>query len=204
MSARDRVVWGFVGLLLTCAVAGCGGKEEPVAAPTPPATRPATDAAGQAPAADPTARRMANAVTTNNAGAEVDLQYEIAPRPEVGRPFEIDLSFVPRLAADSLDAQLSATSGLRITSAERVHFEAVQAEEPYTSKVIVIGDAPGLYYIGVVARMATQVQTDARTFSIPVVIGTEPDAAPQPGSAPATAGDATEPVPTAESSNAGT
>jgi hypothetical protein len=42
---------------------------------------------------------------------------------------------------------------------------------------MVVGDAPGLYYVGVVARMATQVQTDARTFSVPVVVGTAPAAA---------------------------
>ena len=66
------------------------------------------------------------------------------------------------------------TSGLRITSAEKIHFETVQAGEPYVSRVIVIGDAPGLYYVGVVARMATQVQTDTRTFSIPVVIAMVP------------------------------
>ncbi|MCK7583523.1 MAG: hypothetical protein MZV65_53690 [Chromatiales bacterium] len=27
-------------------------------------------------------------------------------------------------------------------------------------------DAPGLYYVGVVARMVSKVQTDARTFSV--------------------------------------
>ena len=44
---------------------------------------------------------------------------------------------------------------------------------------MVVGDAPGLYYVGVVARMATQVQTDARSFSVPVVVGA-PAAAAKP------------------------
>ena len=116
----------------------------------------------------------------------MDLQYELAPRPETGQPFTVQLAFVPRVPADSIDAQLSATPGLRITSAESVRFADVKPGERYTTEVMVVGDLPGLYYVGVVARMATQVQTDARSFSVPVVVGTRGGrypaavAAPQP------------------------
>ena len=79
--------------------------------------------------------------------------------------------------------QLSATPGLRITSTETIRFDAVQAGQRYSSKMSVIGDAPGLYYVGIVVRMATKVQTDARSFSIPVVVGTEPPATAQPAPA---------------------
>lgn len=161
---------------LSAGIAGCGGKEEAGETTDSKPAQPAADKAAQAKQAEIArdARRSANAVTTGNAGAALDLQYELAPRPVSGQPFSLDLAFVPRLPADSLDAQLSATPGLRITSAESVRFEGVQAGERYTSQVLVVGDAPGLYYVGVVARMATQVQTDARTFSIPVVVGAEP------------------------------
>ena len=125
------------------------------------------------------ARRPANAVTTGEAGAAVELQYELAPRPETGQPFAVQLAFVPQAPADSIDAQLSVTPGLRITSAESVRFADVKAGERYTTEVMVVGDEPGLYYVGVVARMATQVQTDARSFSVPVVVGA-PAAAAKP------------------------
>jgi hypothetical protein len=204
MSSCERIRMGcLMSVALAFAVAGCGSKEEPEKAAAPkPVARPASDdaagAAGVAAAKD--ARRMANAVATGKAGAAVDLQYEVAPRPEVGQPFEIELSFAPGLPADTLDVQLSATSGLRITSTETIRFEAVQAGERYTSKAAVIGDAPGLYYVGVVVRMATKVQTDARSFSIPVVVGSEPPAAAKPAPAVDAEGKPIEPMPAAESS----
>lgn len=166
---------------LAAGIAACGGKEEGETEPNAAAS-PAADAGGARSPADELRdeRRPANAVTTTTAGAELDLQYEVAPRPLTGQPFTIDLMFVPRLPADSIEAQISATPGLRITSAESVRFEGVQAGERYTSQVLAVADAPGLYYVGIVARMATQVQTDARSFSVPVVVGTPPSAEKPP------------------------
>ncbi len=176
MTMRDRIVTSLLLFVtLSIGIAGCGGKQESSQAEAPePSAPPAAADAAKAAEADPgpDALRPANAVTTGKAGAAVDLQYEVTPRPEAGQPFAVELAFVPRLPADSIDAQLSATSGLRITSPETVHFEGLQAGERYTTQVIVMGDAPGLYYVGVVARMSTKVQTDARTFSVPVVVGT--------------------------------
>ena len=180
-------------------IVSCGGKEqggevEPNAA-AQPADTPGTGTPADALRDE---RRPANAVTTTEAGAELDLQYEVAPRPESGQPFTIELMFVPRLAADSIEAQLSATPGLRITSPVNVRFEGVHAGERYTSQVLAVGDTPGLYYVGVVARMATKVQTDARTFSVPVVVGT-PAAADKPA-AQSGASDAPAESPSAEAS----
>ena len=178
MPSSNRVVTGFLMIAaLVATAAGCGGKGEPdVAAAPKPAARPAADDAAQSTqaAGRNEEQRLANAVPTGKAGAAVDLQYEVAPRPEVGAPFEIELSFAPRLAADTLDVQLSSMPGLRITSADTVRFDGVKSGERYAAKVTVIADAPGLYYVGVVARMATKVQAEARAFSIPIVIGSEP------------------------------
>jgi hypothetical protein len=205
MSRRVGIaISGVTIAALVCAVvAGCGGKEESAA--VEPVTRPATDdTAGQPGVAATQAPRMANAVATG-AGAAVDLQYELAPRPEVGQPFEIELSLIPGVPADTLDVQLNATSGLRVTSTETIRFEGVQAGERYASKAMVIGDAPGLYYVGLVVRMATQVQADTRTFSIPVVIGTAPPA-PAAQAAPTTdaQGQPIEPAPALGSAETGT
>jgi hypothetical protein len=201
MKTPDRIVAGCLLVsVLAVAAAGCGRKEEPEAETPKPTVQGAPgDAASPAGAAVDQAPRMANAVPTSTAGAAVDLQYEIAPRPEAGQPFEIELSFAPLLPADTLDVQLSATPGLRITSTETIRFDAVQVGQRYSSKASVIGDAPGLYYVGIVVRMATKVQTDARSFSIPVVVGTEPPATTQPTPAVEAEGKPIEPTAAVES-----
>ena len=172
-----RIVIRLAVPVLLAVIAGCGGGDDDPTRPTKPAAQP-TDATAEASQANRARdeRRPANAVTTSAGGAAVDLQYEVTPRPEQGQPFTIQLAFVPQTPADSIEAQLSGTPGLRITSAETVRFADVLPGERYTTDVLVIGDKPGLYYVGVVAKMATQVQTDARTFSVPIVVGTPSDA----------------------------
>jgi hypothetical protein len=200
MTSIERIVAGCLVVgMLAVAAAGCGRKEEAeVETPEPTVQAAPGAAASPAGAAVDQAPRMANAVPTSTAGAAVDLQYELAPRPEAGQPFEIELSFAPRLPADTLDVQLSATPGLRITSTETIRFDAVQTGQRYSSKASVIGDAPGLYYVGIVVRMATKVQTDARSFSVPVVVGTEPPPTAQPAPAVEAEGKPVEPMPAAE------
>ena len=88
---------------------------------------------------------------------------------------------------------------MRITSPETVHFDGLQAGERYTTQVMVTGDEPGLYYVGVVVRMSTKVQTDARTFSVPVVVGT-PAVAEKPQTEVDAAGAPIESTPAVESS----
>jgi len=201
---RERTLTSVLTILtLAIGIAGCGGgKVEPKKAAEPTTSaQPAAEEEEAAPTTAATARdapRSANAVTTGKAGAALDLQYELTPRPEIGQPFTIQLVFVPRVRADSIDAQLSATPGLRITSAESVRFEGVHPGERYTTEVLVVGDAPGLYYVGVVARMATQVQADARTFSVPVVVGSPP-AAEKPAPAVDASGNPVKSVPATES-----
>jgi hypothetical protein len=202
MAMSDRFAAGFlVVITIFAGLAGCGRKDDAgkAEAPKAPAARPAPDdGQGNGAAAAKDERRMANAVTTGKAGAALDLQYELAPKPMVGAPFIIDLSFIPRVTADSLEVQLSATPGLRITSAETVRFDSVQAGERYAAQATVIGDTAGLYYVGVIVRMATKVQTDARTFSIPVAVGEIP-AAEKPAPKLDAEGKPIAPLPAAES-----
>ena len=80
---------------------------------------------------------------------------------------------------------------------DTVWFDGVAAGGRHVVKVTAQADAAGIYYANVVARMITQVQTEARTFSVPVVVGT---VAPAQQAAPVTdaAGEAIEPLPAVE------
>ena len=191
-----------IALLLTAAiVAGCGGKsDEEVAAKAARAAKAAAAAAKQS--ADDAAlsaeNRLANAVVvTGKSSAPVDLKYDLTTKPAVGQPFEVDLTFLPRLAADSLDVEFSAVEGLTLVGDSAISFEKVQAGERYTAKVLAQSDDAGMYYIGVSAKMTTKVQTEVRGFSIPVVIGM-PVAAEKPAPALDASGEAVQAMPATE------
>ena len=46
----------------------------------------------------------------------VDLKYDVLAKPDVGQPFEIELAFLPRLAADSLEVEVTGIPGLTLVS----------------------------------------------------------------------------------------
>jgi hypothetical protein len=184
--------------LAAALAAGCGGKsEEEAAAKAVKAAAAAKQAAEQAvPLTGDD--RLANAVVvTGKSSAPVDLKYDIVAKPAVGQPFEVELTFLPRLAADAMDVEISAVQGLTLVGDNAIRFEGVLAGERYTAKVLAQSDLAGMYYIGVSARMTTRVQTEVRGFSIPIVVGT-PAAAEKPAPEVDASGEAVQSMPATE------
>jgi hypothetical protein len=171
---RPVVPRTFLVACLAAALVACGGGDDKSADQLD--ITPTRKNGNKAAATTPADSRMADAVATGKTSAPVDLQYDLLAKPDVGQPFEIELAFAPRLAADTLEVEVSAIPGLTLVSGGGAKFEPVVAGERYTAKVLVNADAAGIYYVNVVARMITKVQTEARAFSIPVVVGTAPAA----------------------------
>jgi hypothetical protein len=160
-------------------LAGCGKSDEEQAAEVKQAEDAAASQAAQAvtDATDAEAKKyahMANAVVTSKSTAPIDLKYDLPTKPDVAQPFEIELTFQPRVQADVLELEFTDMPGLVLVGARNAKFDKVVPGEAYSTRVLVRADAPGLFYVSVVAKMVTQVQTEARAFSIPVVVGTAP------------------------------
>jgi len=189
-----------IALALAAAIAaGCGGKsEEESAAKAVTAAAEAKQAAERAEPMLAGDDRLANAVVvTGKSAAPVDLKYEIMTKPAVGQPFEVDLTFLPRLGADSMDVEISAVEGLTLVGDGALRFDNVQAGERYAAKVLAQSDVAGIYYIGVSTKMTTKVQTEVRGFSIPVVVGA-PVAEEKPALARDESGQAIQSMPATE------
>ena len=120
--------------------------------------------------------RLADAVVDSKTTAPVDMQYDLLAKPVLGQPFEVELTFTTRLPAQALDIELTEAPGLTVVGAKTARFEPVESGQVYTTKVLVQGDTAGIFYLGVMARMSTQVQTETRAFAVPVVIGSPPAA----------------------------
>lgn len=186
----------LIALALACTLAACGGGDE---AKNGKRAAKASDEAANATAAakSPEDARMANAVATGKTSAPVDLKYDVLTKPAAGQPFEIELAFLPRLAADTLEVEVTGIPGLTVASGGSARFAAVTGGSRHVAKVTVQADADGIYYVNVVARMVTNVQSEARTFAVPVVVGT---VAPLQQAEPVTdaAGEAIQPMPATE------
>lgn len=165
---------GVAAALLALGLAGCGGASDEGGATV--RAKAKTEAPGPA-AKSPTGDddpKYASAVVSGKTSAPVDLKYDLSAKPKAGEPFEIELVFKPRLPADTLEVELSGMPGLTLVQQGTFRFDKVQAEVPCTQKITIQADADGTYYVSIVARMITQVQTEVRTFSVPIVVGTAP------------------------------
>lgn len=179
IGAATRLV-AIVALATALAACGRGGKDE--AAGTDASSEAGAPAGAQASRAEsPEDQRLANAVVTGKTSAPVDLKYDPLAKPEAGQPFEIELVFLPRLAADSLEVEITGIPGLAVVTGETARFEGVTAGERYAAKVLARADADGIYYLNVVAKLVTKIQTEARTFSVPIAVGVvQPTRKPAP------------------------
>ena len=155
----------------------CGGGDEKAAADKSAPAEGAGDVSKQTVAAEAEAAadgRLANAVAVGKTAAAVDLKYDLAVRPGLGQPFEVELVFVPRMAADALEVQASGMPGLVVAGGADAKFDQVVAGEKYAAKVLLQVTEPGVYYVAVTAKLVNKVQTDSRTFSVPIVVGELP------------------------------
>jgi hypothetical protein len=186
-STKTAFVRVIAVTMLASLAAACGGGDDKAAkddAAAAAASGQQKKPGGAVPA--PVDDGLANAVAVGKTAAAVDLRYGLSTKPAVGTPFEVELAFTPRVHADSLEIEATGMPGLVIASGATAKFAPVKADERYSAKVLLQVTQTGLYYIGVTAKLTTQVQTDARTFSVPVVVGAmpaaeKPDVATAPG-----------------------
>lgn len=176
------------------ALTGCGGKSGGDAEKARSTAKTEKAAAGKPAASADEDLRLANAVVSGKTSAPVDLKYDLPVKPVAGTPFEIELNFIPRLPADTLEVEVTGMPGLTVAEQGAFKFDKVQMGTPNIQKVNAQADADGTYYVSVVARMITQVQTEVRTFSVPVVVGTVPAAVAKPKPQQDATGQAIEPM----------
>ncbi len=187
MTLNDDVrTTGFRRLALTAAatllaaalVTACGGGDDEAAAVGKAGNAEADQGAPAAPPAKASEKheRLAAAVVDGKTTAPIDMHYDVLAKPALGQPFEVEMTFTARLPADKLETEITEAPGLTMVGEKTATFSPVEGGQSYAAKVLVQGDKPGLYYIGVIAKMSTKVQTETRAFAIPVVIGDPPSA----------------------------
>jgi hypothetical protein len=162
------------------ALAGCNSKsDDEAAAAVKPAAPQEQKPVAQAPA-DPTAK-MARAVGGGKPGAAVDLRYEIGARPSVGVSTEIEVAFIPSAGVDSLEATITGMDGITVAGNLTPRFEKVEPGQAYTHAFSLLPDRTGVFYVTVVVKTQIGGSSIGRTFSIPFVVGSPPQAEkPQP------------------------
>lgn len=173
MSKSRRIHVGVMGsfaVVLAMGLGGCGSDPEPAAAaPSMPPTAKPVIQAEQSPI-DPTAK-MARAVGNGKPGAAVDIKYDFRDKPEVGKPVDVKLAFIPSPGVESLEAKITDMDGITVAGALNPQFNNVQAGQPYEHTFSVLANRSGVYYVSIEVTTYIGGAATARTFSIPLSVG---------------------------------
>ena len=155
--------------ILALALGACGSDSDPEAAApaAPPSAKPVVQAE-QSPV-DPTAK-MARAVGSGKPGAAVDIKYDFKDRPEVGKPVEVKIAFIPSTGVESLEAKISDMDGITVAGGLNPQFNNVQAGQPYEHTFSLLAHRAGMFYVSVEVTTHFGGASTARTFAIPLAV----------------------------------
>jgi hypothetical protein len=171
--AGDKMMTGARVLLLcvALAVAGCNRDSGATAAPKPvPHINPKAAApAPGATAAEQTAG-MVEAASQGKSSVPVELKFDIAQRPKVGQPLDIDLALIAQIPASPATIQVSGADDVSVApGAKQFDIASEEAGEVYKHTVNVTPNAEGVVLVDVTVLLKHDEVVDQRVFSIPII-----------------------------------
>lgn len=102
----------------------------------------------------------------------VDLRYRLLATPEVGKPFELELTIVSPVATASLGYSLAAENGL-LVDAQTASFTVASkpAHTPETTVVSLTPAMEGRYYVHVTCNVVVNGQSMTKVVPIAIQVG---------------------------------
>ena len=121
------------------------------------------------------AQLAANMVTAVSAGDDksaVDLKFEVTHRPEVGKPTDISIVFIPVSPLDRVYARFTAVDGLEMVKGEQTEqFARPVVGAAITHTLTVLAKRDGIFSIQATVLMDSERDSVSRSFSIPLIAG---------------------------------
>src|SRR5580693_10199674 len=156
--AGKKLMMGTKALLLCAtvmAVAACNRDSGSVPATTavshikpkaPVAPRPNATAAEQT-------AGMVQAASEGKSSVPVELKFDIAQRPKVGQPLDINLALIAQIAASPATIQVSGADNVSVDGAKQFDIASAEAGEVYRETVNVTPGAEGVVVLGVTVSL---------------------------------------------------
>ncbi len=122
-------------------------------------------------AADPTADMNA-AVSAVKGPSPVNVKFQMADRPQPGRPLTVEFALIPDATVLSLAAKFEGDEGLAVVGGDQAPaVEKPPANVPIRHSVTVLPKSDGIYTVTATVTFAIGEETKARVYSIPLIAG---------------------------------
>ena len=157
---------GAVTLCLASGIAGCdSASNDPAASATAGATKSSNQAAKLA-------THMVSAVSAAEDKSQVDVKFELTQRPEVGKPVDIALVFIPGNPLDRLYAKFTGADGLEVVKGEETEqFARPVVGAALTHTLTVVPKRNGIFSIQAIVLTDSDRESVSRNFAIPLIAG---------------------------------
>ncbi|MEO7207745.1 MAG: hypothetical protein ABI356_06060 [Steroidobacteraceae bacterium] len=113
---------------------------------------------------------MVQAASQGKSTVPVELKFDIAQRPKVGQPLDINLALIAQIAASPATIQVNGADDVSVAAS--AHQFDIPSEEPgevYRETVSVTPNAEGVVLLGVTVTLKHDEIIDQRFFSIPLI-----------------------------------
>jgi hypothetical protein len=181
-TSSASLLFGFLVAAVLMA-AGCGSGNTP-AANQPKAAGTARKAAGPASTLSP---YLVNAVSAGKGGPVLfDVKFEVAGRPDVGDPVDVDLVLVPlNDTIDRFSGTVQGGDGLDVVAGDSIApTEKPPAGTPIHQAVKVVPRRGGIFTLTVNLSVSAAGQSLSTAYAVPIIAGNGMnDVAPAPAAA---------------------
>jgi hypothetical protein len=173
----------FLTLLLAamlCAACGKGSsgdaarvsessKSQPVSGPVDAASADETSVQE----AEKQTSEMVRGVSPGKPSAPVELKFNVAARPALGVPLDIDLAVIATAGTDSMTLSVQASEGIEVDATTSLaSFPKSQPGALYRHKLRITPRAEGAFNVSVLITMVVPGSgPQSRSFSIPLLVG---------------------------------
>ena len=150
--------------------AGCGDRDNTAAGAVAGTASLKTAAKGAKPGLD---ADLVKAASPSKSGANIEMRFKLAARPEAGKPVGLTLVFEPpNEDIERMTVSLQASDGLSIESGEGPAIFVPSHGAPITHEMSVKAGNDGIYSITAAVLLESMNNTTAsRSFSVPVIVG---------------------------------
>jgi hypothetical protein len=167
-------------VLPTCALlllAACHGDSSQAPEPTLAAHSKKPAAVKRGPTPDELTAGMVEAVTIGKSTVPITVKFELHERPVVGRPLDVIIAVLPQVTG-AATLQVTGSAGLQLApGAETVKIPSIESAQAYRVTISTTPTADGVQGLGINVSVTHDDTTEARSFSVPVIVSASADTA---------------------------
>jgi hypothetical protein len=166
------------------AVAACSSGTSQQPAPGKPVAqvKAPTAPVKKGPSVDEQTVGMVQASSPGKSPVPAELKFELATRPVLGEPLDVNIALVSQVPATAAAIQITPSDGLNLQSgAGDMTIPALEAAQVYRRTVSVTPTAEGVLFLSFAVTLKHDEISETRAFSVPIIVAANraADAAPK-------------------------